>query len=453
MKGGPSMRKTALILLIVLLVGVACLEAQTTGRLAVRVRDSQGRPMEFVNIVVMSGTQRITGGQTNDRGQAIIINIPPGTYTVRMTLVGYATLTYQDVRIQVGQTANLSPTMNREGIELGPITVQAEQDRVGRDRTESSRQIEMDRLTDASVTSVADIVSLQAGVTNIGGELHIRGGRANEVNFTVDGMSVSDPVDGGSALSVDMDAIKDMKVMTGGFPAEFGNAQSGVINIVTKDGDPFFSGKLEYNTDHLIGEGRNSDVFKFAFGGPIVPFASQDLKERLTFYLNGGGEWLDGRLKDLYVSDPNNDFRLNNRSLLEHQYDPYNPYESRDNILGIDVGNRNYNAYNVNLKAKYDLNPVQKFTFAVRGDRNYDYPFAYSWRYALQHYAVTETIQRQYIATYDHVFNNTMNLKLKASYYTKDSNQGPRGISRDSYMYLNPNAADDPEVYISNVLQ
>jgi len=453
MKGGPSMRKTALILLIVLLVGVACLEAQTTGRLAVRVRDSQGRPMEFVNIVVMSGTQRITGGQTNDRGQAIIINIPPGTYTVRMTLVGYATLTYQDVRIQVGQTANLSPTMNREGIELGPITVQAEQDRVGRDRTESSRQIEMDRLTDASVTSVADIVSLQAGVTNIGGELHIRGGRANEVNFTVDGMSVSDPVDGGSALSVDMDAIKDMKVMTGGFPAEFGNAQSGVINIVTKDGDPFFSGKLEYNTDHLIGDGRNSDVFKFAFGGPIVPFASQDLKERLTFYLNGGGEWLDGRLKDLYVSDPNNDFRLNNRSLLEHQYDPYNPYESRDNILGIDVGNRNYNAYNVNLKAKYDLNPVQKFTFAVRGDRNYDYPFAYSWRYALQHYAVTETIQRQYIATYDHVFNNTMNLKLKASYYTKDSNQGPRGISRDSYMYLNPNAADDPEVYISNVLQ
>jgi outer membrane receptor protein involved in Fe transport len=128
---------------------------------------------------------------------------------------------------------------------------------------------------------VAGIISLQAGVTNIGGELHIRGGRANEVNFTIDGMSVSDPVDGGSALSVDTDAIKDMKVMTGGFPAEFGNAQSGVINIVTKDGDPFFSGKIEYNTDHIIGEGRNSDVLKLAIGGPIVPFASQDSKNGL----------------------------------------------------------------------------------------------------------------------------------------------------------------------------
>lgn len=453
MKGGLLMRNIALILLIVLLVGVAYLEAQTTGRIAVRVRDTQGRPLEYVNIVVMSGTQRISGGQTNERGQAIIINIPPGSYTVKLSLVSYAPLTYQDVRVQVGQTANISPTMSREGIELGPVVVQAEQDVVERDRTGSSRQIEMDRLTDASVTTVADIVSLQAGVTNIGGELHIRGGRANEVNFTVDGMSVSDPVDGGSALSVDMDAIKDMKVMTGGFPAEFGNAQSGVINIVTKDGDPFYSGKIEYNTDHIIGEGRNSDVFKFAIGGPIVPFATQDLKERLTFYLNGGGEWLDGRLKDYYVSNPNEEYTIDGRGLLLYQYDSYDPYESRDNILGIDTGNRNYNAYNVNLKTKYVINPIQNLTFAVRGDRNYDLPFSYGWRYALQHYAVTETIQKQYIATYDHVFNNTMNLKMKASYYTKDSKQGPRGIDRDSFMYLDPTADDDPEAYISNALQ
>ncbi len=91
------MRKIALILLIVLLVGVAYLEAQTTGRIAVRVRDSQGRPLEFVNIVVMRGTQRISGGQTDEKGQAIIINIPPGTYTVKLTLVSYAPNTFQDV--------------------------------------------------------------------------------------------------------------------------------------------------------------------------------------------------------------------------------------------------------------------------------------------------------------------------------------------------------------------
>ncbi|MCB5279701.1 MAG: carboxypeptidase regulatory-like domain-containing protein [Candidatus Cloacimonetes bacterium] len=434
------MRKTALILLIVLLIGVVYLEAQTSGRLSVRVRDTQGRTMEYVNVVVMSGSQRITGAQTNEKGHATIINIPPGFYTVKFTLVGYAAMTYQDVRIQVGQATNLSPVMNRQGIQTATIVVQANTDRVESGRTGSSHQIEMDRLTDSAVSDVEGIISLQAGVTNIGGELHVRGGRANEVNFTVDGMSVSDPVDGGSALSVDTDAIKDLKIMTGGFPAEFGNAQSGVINIVTKDGDPFFSGKIEYNTDHVIGEGKNMDLLKFAIGGPIVPFASQDLKERLTFYLNGAGEWTDGRYKDLYYSNPNQDYTFNGISILEADYPVYDPYKDRESFLGVDLGDRNYNTYNINLKTKYDLSQAQKLTFAIRGDKSDSNPFnpagSYSWRYALQHYAYSNVMQQQYISTYDHMFSSSMNLKVKASYYTKDSEQGPRGIDRESFLYF-----------------
>ena len=446
------MRKTALILLIMLLVSVACLEAQTTGRLAVRVRDGQGKPLEFVNVVVLSGTQRITGGQTNERGQAIIINIPPGLYTVRLSLVGYAQMTYQDVRIQVGQTYTLQPTMSRGDITLETAVVTAEVDRVGRDRTETARQIEMESLADTSVSSVEDVLALQAGITNVGGELHIRGSRSNEVNYTIDGLSVSDPVDGGSSLSVDMDAIKDMKVMTGGFPAEFGNAQSGVINIVTKDGDDYFSGKVEYNTDHIIGQGRNKDVFKFAIGGPIVPFASQSLRERLTFYLNGGGEWQDGRMRDLYVSDPNADFQMHGRTMLTQNYPKYDPYKDRKNFLGIELGNRNYNDYNVNLKTKFDVTPTSKFTFGARGDRSYNHPFSYGWRYALHHYFFSESVQKQFIATYDHVFNAAMNIKVKGSYYSKDSSMGPRGIGRDNYMSFNPDAAIDADEYVNNVL-
>lgn len=451
------MRKTALILLIVFLIGVACLEAQTTGRLVVRTRDTAGKPLEFVNVVVMSGSRRITGGQTDAKGQAIIINIPPGYYTVKVSLIGYDSMSFENVRVQVGQTASVSPVMNRSGYETATVVVQGTIDRVGQDSIGSSRQIEMDRLSDSAVSDVSDIVSLQAGVTNIGGELHIRGGRANEVNFTVDGMSVSDPVDGGSALSVDTDAIKDMKVMTGGFPAEFGNAQSGVINIVTKDGDSFFSGKVEYNTDHIIGEGRNSDLLKFALGGPLLPFATQDVKERFTFYLNGAGEWLDGRYKDFYITDPDNDYTFNGLSILEASYPKYDPYADRDDILGIDFSNRNYNSYNVNLKTKFDISPVQKFTLAARGDRSYNHPFSpanyYAWRYALQHYAETETEQRQYIGTYDQMFGPTMNLKVKASYYSKDSYEAPRGIDRDEYIYFTIDPDNPGPDYINQAAQ
>jgi len=442
------MRKYALILLI-LIGSMALLNAATTGRLAVRVRDNGGRPIEFVNVAVLQGGRSVTGGQTNNKGTAIIINIPPGFYTVKFTLIGFDTYTFNDVRIQVDQTTSLSPVMNKTGIRLNAVVVTAEQDRVEKDRVGSAKQIEMTNMSDVAVSDVAGVVSLQAGVTNIGGELHIRGGRANEVNYTVDGMSVSDPVDGGSALGVDLDAISDMKVMTGGFPAEYGNAQSGVINIVTKDGDPFYSGKIEYNTDHLIGSGRNSDVIKFAFGGPVWPIGNDDLKEKFTFYFNGGGEWQDGRLKEYWVGNPNRDYVYNGVQLLEYEYEPYDPYEDRSSILGVDLGNRNYNGYNINFKTKYVFNPTQRITFAMRGDRNYDHSFAYNWRYALHHYNISEVKQSQYIGTYDHVFSSSMNLKLKASFYQKTSVAGPRGIDRNNYLYRNPIEAD---TYLDNVL-
>lgn len=452
------MRKTLFILLFLSLFCLTFLDAATTGRLSVRVRDSQGKAIEFVNVVVMRGTQRVTGGQTNAKGTAIIINIPPGTYTVRFSLIGYDTVSYNDVRIQVDQTANLSPVMKKAGVTLSTVVVTAEQDKVGKDRTSSERQIEMDRISDVSVSDVAGIVALQAGVSNIGGELHIRGSRANEINFTVDGMSVSDPVDGGSALGVDTDAISDMKVMTGGFPAEYGNAQSGVINIVTKDGDPFYSGKIEYNTDHIIGSGRNSDLVKFAFGGPIWPFSGENLREKLTFYLNGGGEWLDGRMKDYYIADPMSDYLFfdthNNawRQLLEYEYPVNDPYETRTSFLGLDLGSRNYNAYNINLKTKFVPSATQRFTLGARGDLNVDYPFSWGSRYALDHYAESRTDQRQYIGTYDHIFSGTMNLKVKGSFYQKNSNTGPRGIDRNNYIYMNIDPENPGVDYVDNVL-
>ena len=428
------MRKLALIILVALTFFTLALEAQTTGRLNVRVRDAQGKALEFVNVAVYRGTQRVTGAQTNEKGTAIIINIPPGTYNVRFTLVGYGDVTHQDVRIVLDQATPLSVTLRQAAIEVGPITVVGSADVVDKGKVGSERSINMASIGDVAVEGVAGIISIQPGVTNIGGELHVRGGRANEINFTIDGMSVSDPVDGGSALQVDTDAISDMKVMTGGFSAEFGNAQSGMVNIVTKDGDPDYAGRIEYQTDHIIGDGRNSDVIKFSFGGPVLGYGLSNLRNSFTFFLNGGGEWLDGRLKDYYAGTPNDNYIYNGIQLLEYEYPVYDPYAKRDDFIGIDIGNRNYNAYNLNFKSKYVINESQKVTFAARGDRSYNFPFSYDWRYALQHYAFDTTEQRQYIGTYDFVFNTRMNLKVKASYFEKYSNSGPRGIDRDSYL-------------------
>lgn len=448
------MRKIALILLIILAIGTAVLEGQTTGRLIVRVRDNQGKALEFVNVVVMRGTQRITGVQTDARGTGLIINIPPGTYTVKFSFVGHDDYVVNDARINVDSATTLNAVMRKTGTVLATTTVTAKQEAVDKTQGGSVRSINVTEMGAAAVSSIEDIVSLQAGVQVVGGELHIRGGRANEVNFTIDGMSVSDPVDGGSALSVDTDAISDIKVMTGGFSAEFGNAQSGVINIVTRDGDPSYSGRVEYQTDHLITDGRNKDVFKFSTGGPVLGYMFGDLRERFTFFLNGGGDWQDGRFWELYKGSPNDDYELNGVQLLEFEYPTYDPYAGRDNVAGVDIGNRNYNSYNLNFKSKFIVSPAQKLTLAVRGERSYDLPFNdYRWRYALQHYRVSETELKQYIGTYDYVFNPVMNIKFKASYFEKNSHEGPRNIDRNNYLFLDEDPYNPSEGYVDRVLQ
>jgi outer membrane receptor protein involved in Fe transport len=460
------MRKLALILLILITLSTTFLFAGTTGKLAGRVTDDSGRPVAYVNVMVFKDGRRITGIMTKENGTYIIINIPPGEYVVKFQLQSFATVEVSGVRINVDQTTTQNARMSRQSITLKTIKVTATADKIVKDQSGSVKTIDTKNLENVAVNSVEGIVALQAGANLIGGELHVRGSRANEINYTIDNMSVSDPVDGGSALQVDTDAISDMKVMTGGFTAEYGNANAAVINIITKEGDPYYSGKVEYGTDRYIGESRNEDSFKFALGGPVVPFASEALKNKLTFYLNGGGNWQDGRLRKYASGDPNEVFVMNGRPLLENDYPEVNPFSHRKNefkggfydsfekITGINLGDRFYNSYNVNFKTKYQINELQKVTFAARGDRSTNDYYSYLWRFAPEHNGKDETVQRQYVASYDHVLNGKMTLKVKGSYFQKDFKLGPKGIDRENYFFytIDPDPNNLPEDYVQRVL-
>jgi outer membrane receptor protein involved in Fe transport len=443
------MRKIALILILLITLCVTGLFAGTTGKLAGRVKDESGKGLAYVNVIVTQDGRRVTGIQSKDNGSYIIINIPPGVYDVKYQLMGFAETSVTGVRINVDQTTTQNTTLVKKSVVIDRVVVTAQQDKVAKDPTGSERRIDTSNLSTMAINDVQGIVALQAGASVVAGELHIRGGRANEVNYSIDGMSVSDPVDGGAALQVDTDAISDMKVMTGGFTAEYGNAQSGQVAIITKEGDNYYSGKVEWSTDRYIAESRNEDAIKFALGGPVIPFSSDDLKNRFTFYLNGAGDWQDGRLRNYAIGDPNADFVYVDSLGVEHSllgldYAAVNPFADRKKLFGkklfgfipdVDVGNRFYNSYNVNLKTKFALNEIQKLTAAVRGDRSVNDFFSYGWKYAPDFNGIDETEQRQYVLTYDHVLSPTMNLKLKGSYFQKDYYQAPKGIDTKNYFF------------------
>ncbi len=431
------MQRKILALIILSALVLIPLFGGTTGKMAGRVTDQDGNPIPFA-FVFFEGLE--IGTQTKANGQFVIINIPPGIYTVQCSRGGFHPHTLTGVKINVDETKILDVELTSVAFKIdGMIISETKVDMIQKDNTGSGSTIDSETIGDIAVDDIEDILALAPGVLRVGGDLHVRGGRGNEVVYSIDGLSVSDPVDGGAALTIDTDAIQDMKTMTGGFTAEYGNAQSGIVNIITKDGSSEYSGKIELVSDHLLGDpdgfyNSNSDVIKFALGGPVLgPFA-KSLQDKFTFFFNGAANWHDSRYKDYYDSNPNEELSNDGDNWLISEYTPYQPYEGRDDFIGFDLGqDRNYNLYNANLKMKYKFNPRQNFTFAVRGNQNHWYPYAHNWKYALEHYAEVENEQRQYIATYDHLFSPQMNLNVKASYYKKNSYQGPRGISRDDY--------------------
>jgi len=424
--------KSFWIAVLMLSVGISLI-AQTTGRLSGRVIDNKRNPVAYAN-VFLQGTNNYAS--TDDRGRYNIINITPGTYTLVVSMVGFQSYQMTNVRISVDETRTVDVTLQQASVDMPVITVTAKDELLRLDGgSVSSRSAE--DLKNVAVSDVSDVIALTAGVSKSGGELHFRGGRSNEVVYTVDGMSVSDPVDGGRSISVDMDAIADMKVMTGGFTAEYGNAQSGMVNIVTKDGTDVYEGKIEASSDHLFTQGTYSDEIKFALGGPIpIYFFNEDFRKKFTFYLNGAGQWDDTRFRDYYVTDPYNDILFEGSHLLDERYnDPKytnDPYSGRKKVLGFETGNRNNNNYNLNLKTTFALTPTQKLTFALRGDRSFGTPWGHGMKYALQHYAQSEVNTRQYMFTYDHVFDAKRTLQVKGSYYSRKQYQQPRGINRET---------------------
>ena len=445
------MLKKIIISLMLIFLLITILSAGTTGKLAGKVTDNNGNPIPFANITVMDDETLVSGIMTKENGSYFIINITPGVYDIFCMRGGFKSKKITGVTINLDLTEILNITLSQQAIAIeGFDVVENKVEMIQPTKTQSGRTISASDIEDIAVDQIEDVIAMQAGVTLTNGEIHVRGGRSNEMAYTVDGMSVSDPVDGGAALTIDTDAIANMDVMTGGLTAEYGNAQSGMVNIVTKSGSRDYSGKFEIVSDHLINtpDNTNSDVIKFAIGGPVLSPLVSSLRDKFTFYFNAVGSWNDSRYNDYYNLNSYED--IDGLISSWSDYQQYNPYEGREDFIGFDIGDRNNNDYNANLKVKYKFNERQNLTFAVRGDKYEHLPFSHFWRYSLEHYVKTAGEQRQYIATYDQTLASQINIKVKASMYEKSVTQSPRDIAREDWFGLGD--IEDFDIYGDNFL-
>ncbi len=282
-----------LLLLISLLFSNIKIYAGVTGKIAGKVTDTDSKE-ELIGInVLIEGTS--LGAATNIDGTYTINNIEPGIYSLIVSGVGYQKKKITNVRVSSDFTTRIDIQLMAEAINLETIIVEADRPMIRKDLTSSQTSIDDSQIKALPVESISQILSLQAGITKgAGGELHIRGGRSTEIAYNVNGVSAINPYDFGRTVQISTNAVQELSVVSGTFNAEYGNALSGVVNTVTKEGGSKYKGTLTYYTGDYISSAKNiffniddidpinNQVAEGTIGGPI-PF----LNDNFSFFLSG----------------------------------------------------------------------------------------------------------------------------------------------------------------------
>lgn len=275
--------------------------AGTTGKIAGRVIDAKTKEgIPFANIIIEGTT---LGAATNLEGYYTIINVPPGVYTLRASVVGYETKVVTNVRVNIDLTTRIDFELREKTLELGQeIVVTAQRPLIQKDLTASTSVVGSDLISELPVTEVRDVLTLQAGViVSAGGGIHVRGGRAGQLAYQIDGVTITDAYDNSTVIDVGTSAIQELQVISGAFNAEYGQAMSGVVNIVTKDGDNKFTGNVQlYGGDYY--SNRKNIFMNIERINPLsvqnidLSLSGPILRDRLFFFTNARYYYNEGYL-------------------------------------------------------------------------------------------------------------------------------------------------------------
>lgn len=213
--------------LILLLFPIAA--TAQSGKIVGTVTDMSGDPLPGVNIVIEGTTQ---GTASTVDGYYQILNVKPGVYTLRATFIGFATVYVDGVSVSENLTTEVNIQMVEETIEGEEVVVVATQPVVRPDVSASVTNIQAEEIATLPVTDVSGVIGLGAGIRGSS----VRGGGSSDLEFAVNGISQRSTRSNVASQEISFTSVNAIQVQTGGFNAEYGNIQSGLVSVTTKEG-------------------------------------------------------------------------------------------------------------------------------------------------------------------------------------------------------------------------
>ena len=378
-----KINRHCLLIFLILLTYHSWLLAGNTGKVAGSVIDKQTeQPLIAANVFVKD---TYLGGVTNEKGKYFILQVPPGEYTVVVSYIGYHDVTVKNVEVFVDLTTNINFTMVKSTIELPSVEIVAEQPLVHPDitstrRMTSRKELEalpgMEQTTDIFIRYGGTVVDVAPEILDIpdGGRLqvrdeslksiHVRGGRGGEILYMVDGMPVTHPLYGGrDVLDLNVVDIEAMELLTGAFNAEYGQAQSGVLNITTRSGSEKLKTGIEYKTDKIevFGNSYDTQYTSLYMGGPepftrwVLPKLNLGIPGQMSFFVTASA-------------------KLTNTA--------FNNHRDRDRFLlyGLELKEKQDNIGNLNAKLDWNITQQFKLTTSYHSSLKQWSKYAWSWK-------------------------------------------------------------------------
>ncbi len=282
------MKQNFLVFILAALLVPTLLLAGTTGKIKGKVTDREtNEPLPGANVLILGTT---LGAASNFNGDFVILNVPPGVYTLKSTFIGYQEVSIANIRVNADLTTEVDFKMPTTAVEVGEVSIVAERPLVNKNATNAVRIQSAEDIQNLPVRGVGAAIALQPGVVVQNGLLYIRGGRYDEVGYYLEGASARDANTGINAITVIPEALEEFQVQAGGFNAEFGGANAGIIHQTLKSGSRDYHFSIQGETDNLADPG-NKFLDTYSYGhtdytatlsGP-VPMTSN----KLRFFLAG----------------------------------------------------------------------------------------------------------------------------------------------------------------------
>ncbi len=424
--------------------------SQSTGKIMGKITDaSTDEGIPFANVLIDGTT---LGAASDVEGNFVILNVPPGVYNVTASFIGYQKVTIKEITVNVGFTTSLDFKLSPGEITLEAVIVQGDRNPLIRqDLTNPTVAITSESLETLPVDNISDVIKLQAGVvTGDDGSIHVRGGYGNEVAYTLNGLSLNDPYGNSRAVGLASNAVQEASVSTGTFSAEFGNALSGVVNYVTKEGSDRYSFSVRaYGGDYVTSRTQlfnelngineidpfNRGRVEATLGGPIP------ITESTRFFFSGILENIKGFYYGYRLYNPSDSYLTpDNFKSTDERYGNatgayfFNPFAP--NSDGLPTGDKQYVAMDPSNTLNLQFNISQKFGSLIKLKYEFVYDKGKSRSFDRSYLFNPDGVSWDYSRGVINTLDLTHTISDKTFYTLKGSYSYNRA---ESYLYSDPN--------------